>query len=62
MESNEKKLLDAIFGGDPQPKALKFSLNLGDVTVSVSITKNKKEEKKCCGCPKGCSKCGGQKQ
>ena len=58
MESNEEKLLNAIFGGSFQPKALKFSLNLDDVTVSVSITKNKKEEKKCRGCPK----CGGQKQ
>ena len=58
MESNEEKLLNAIFGDDLQPKALKFSLNLDDVTVSVSITKNKKEEKKCCCYPK----CGGQKQ
>lgn len=62
MESNEKKLLNAIFGSEPQPKALKFSLNLDDVTVSVSITKNKEEEKKCCGCPKGYSKCGCQRE
>ena len=59
MESNEEKLLNAIFGSEPQAKALKFSLNLGAVTVSVSIAKNKKAEgKKCCGC----SKCGGQRK
>ncbi len=58
MEKNNERLLNAIFGSEPQPKALKFSLNLGDVTVSVSITKNKKEGRKCCGC----SKCGGQRK
>lgn len=57
MEKNNERLLNAIFGSDPKPKALKFSLNLDDVTVSVSITKNKKEGRKCCGC----SKCGGKR-
>lgn len=37
MEKNNERLLNAIFGREPQPKALKFSLNLGDVKVSVSI-------------------------
>lgn len=58
MEKNNERLLNAIFGSEPQPKALKFSLKLDEVTVSVSITKNKKEYKKCCGC----NGCGGQKK
>ena len=45
MESREEKLLHAIFGeSEHKAKALKFSLNSDDVTVDVSIRKNKKEK------------------
>jgi hypothetical protein len=57
-ESKQEKLLNAIFGTEPKPKALRFSLNLDDVTVDVAIKKNKKSEVK--GCQGGC-KCGGRK-
>ena len=58
MESREEKLLHAIFGeSELKAKALKFSLNLDDVTVDVSIRKNKKEKvEKCSQC-----RCGGKK-
>ena len=58
MESREEKLLHAIFGeSEPKAKALKFSLNLDDVTVDVSIRKNKKEKvEKYSQC-----RCGGKK-
>ena len=60
-ESKQEKLLNAIFGTEPKPKALRFSLNLEDVTVDVAIKKNKKnEENKCKGCcSKNCSSCKG---
>lgn len=62
METREEKLLNAIFGTEPKPKALRFSLNLDDVTVDVAIKKNKKNEVKGCqgSCQGGC-KCGGRK-
>ncbi len=50
----EERLLNALFGNEPQSKALKFSLNLDDVTVDVAINKNKKTEGKICGCSKEC--------
>lgn len=58
----EEKLLNAIFGNEPQAKALKLSLNLDEVTVDVAIKKNKKNEVKGCqgSCSGGC-KCGGRK-
>lgn len=60
MESREEKLLHAIFGeSEPKAKALKFSLNLDDLTVDVSIRRNKKTENQTCECSKGC-KCGGK--
>lgn len=44
MESREEKLLHAIFGeSEPKAKAQKFSLNLDDVTVDVSIRKKERE-------------------
>jgi hypothetical protein len=48
-----------IFGErEPKAKALKFSLNLDDVTVDVSIKRNEKEKvEKCSQC-----KCGGKRQ
>lgn len=49
MESREEKLLHAIFAeSKPKANALKFSLNLDDVTVEVSIRKNKKEKVEKC--------------
>lgn len=62
-ESKQEKLLNAIFGTEPKPKALRFSLNLEDVTVDVAIKKNKKSEVKGCQgpCSGGC-KCGGNKR
>ena len=61
-ESKEEKLLNAIFGAEPKPKSLRFSLNLEDVVVDVAIKKNKKSEVKGCSnsCQDGC-KCGGRK-
>lgn len=59
MESKEEKLLRAIFGNEPQAKAIKFSMNLDDLTVDVSIRRNKKTESQTCECSKGC-KCGGK--
>ena len=44
MESKEERLLRAIFGNEPQAKAIKFSMNLDDLTVDVSIRRNKKNE------------------
>lgn len=58
MESSNERLLRAIFGSEPQPKALKFSLNLDDVTVSVAISRNKRSKGKKCS---SCNKCGGKK-
>ena len=62
METREEKLLNAIFGTEPKPKALRFSLNLEDVTVDVAIKKSNKKEVKGCqsSCSGGC-KCGGRK-
>lgn len=62
-ESKKEKLLNAIFGAEPKPKSLRFSLNLEDVTVDVAIKKNKKNEVKGCSssCSGGC-KCGGNKR
>ena len=54
MESKEERLLRAIFGNEPQAKAIKFSMNL-----DVSIRRNKKTENQTCECSKGC-KCGGK--
>lgn len=60
MISNEEKLLNAIFkDASQETKSLKFSMNLNDVTVDVSIRRNKKSEVKSCGC-KEC-KCGGKR-
>lgn len=61
MESKEEKLLNALFGGEPKAKSLRFSLGLEDYVVTVSIKKTKKnEESKCKGCcPKNCSSCKG---
>ena len=51
MMSNEEKLLNAIFNDAKQEtKSLKFSMNLNDVTVDVSIRRNSKSEVKSCGC------------
>ena len=50
MESKEERLLRAIFGNEPQAKAIKFSMNLDDLTVNESQT---------CDCSKGC-KWGGK--
>ena len=58
MESKEERLLRAIFGNEA--KAIKFSMNLDDLTVDVSIRRNKKNESKTCECSKGC-KCGGKR-
>ena len=44
MESKEERLLRAIFGNEPQAKAIKFSMNLDDLTVNVSIRRNKKNK------------------
>lgn len=41
-ESKQEKLLNAIFGTEPKPKSLRFSLNLEDVVVDVAIKRNKK--------------------
>lgn len=60
MESKEEKLLRAIFGNKPQAKAIKFSMNLDDLTVNVSIRRNKKNKSQTCECSKGC-KCGGKR-
>ncbi len=62
-ESKQEKLLNAIFGTEPKPKSLRFSLNLEDVVVDVAIKKNKKNENKGCSgsCSGGC-KCGGNKR
>ena len=62
-ESKQEKLLNAIFGTEPKPKSLRFSLNLEDVVVDVAIKKNKKNEAKGCqgSCSGGC-KCGGNKR
>ena len=62
-ESKQEKLLNAIFGTEPKPKSLHFSLNLEDVVVDVAIKKNKKNEVKGCigSCLGGC-KCGGNKR
>lgn len=58
MESKEERLLRAIFGNEPQAKAIKFSMNLDDLTVDVSIKRNEKEKvEKCSQC-----KCGGKRQ
>lgn len=46
MESKEERLLRAIFGNEPQAKAIKFSMNLDDLTVYVSIRRNKKTKTK----------------
>lgn len=57
MESKEERLLRAIFDNEPQAKAIKFSMNLDDLTVDVSIKRNKKEKvEKCSQC-----RCGGKK-
>ena len=61
MESKEERLLRAIFGNEPQAKAIKFSMNLDDLTVDVSIRRNKKKESQTYECSKGC-KCGGKRQ
>ena len=37
MESKEERLLRAIFGNEPQAKAIKFFMNLDELTVDVSI-------------------------
>ena len=60
MESKEERLLRAIFGNEPQAKAIKFSMNLHDLTVDVSIRRNKKTENQTCEFSKGC-KCGGKR-
>ena len=61
MESKEEKLLRAIFGNEPQAKAIKFSMNLDNLTVDVSIRRNRKAENQNCECSKGC-KCGGKRK
>ena len=61
MESKEERLIRAIFGNESQAKAIKFSMNLDDLTVDVSIRRNKKNKNKTCECSKGC-KCGGKRQ
>ena len=62
METIEEKLLNAIFGTEPKPTSIRFSLNLEDVVVDVAIKKHKKNEVKGCqsSCSGGC-KCGGRK-
>ena len=57
---NEEKLLKAIFRNEPQAKAIKFSMNLDDLIVDVSIRRNKKTESETYECSKGC-KCGGKR-
>ena len=59
MESKEERLLRAIFGNETQAKAIKFSMNLDDLSVDVSIKRNKRNERQTCECSKGC-KCGGK--
>lgn len=62
MISNEEKLLNAIFkDANKETKSIKFSMNLDDLTVDVSIRRNKKNESQTCECSKGC-KCGGKRQ
>ena len=48
MESKEERLLRAIFGNEPQAKAIKFSMNLDDLTVDISIRRNKKTASRTC--------------
>lgn len=61
MVSKEEKILNAIFNDAKQEaKSLKFSMNLNDVTVDVSIRRNSKSEVKSSGC-KECKCCGGHK-
>ncbi len=51
MLSNEEKLLNAIFkDASQETKSIKFSVNLNDVIVDVSIRRNNKNEVKSCGC------------
>lgn len=62
-ESREGKLLNAIFGGEPHPKSLRFSLALEDVIVDVSVRRARKAgDGKCCGCRKDCPCKGGGKK
>ena len=63
METKEEKLLNALFGGEPKAKSLRFSLALEDVVVDVAIKKAKKPEmNKCLGnCQRNCSSCKGGK-
>ena len=56
-ESKQEKILNAIFGTEPKPKSLRFSLNLEDVVVDVAIN----EAKGCQGSCSGGCKCGGRK-
>lgn len=62
METKEEKLLNAIFGSEPKPKAFRVSLALEDVVVDVAIKKAKKPEvNKCLGnCQRNCSSCKGE--
>ena len=60
MESKEERLLRAIFGNEPQAKEIKFSMNLDDLTVDVSIRRNKKNKSQTCECSIRC-KCGGKR-
>lgn len=59
MESNEEKILQAFLNGKPQAKSIKFSLNLEDVIVDVSIKRTKRSEEKKC---ENCNKYGGKKK
>ena len=46
MESKEERLLRAIFGNEPQAEEIKFFMNLDNLTVDVSIRRNKKTKVK----------------
>ena len=59
-ETKEEKLIKAIFGNDPQPKSLRFTLALEDVVVDVAVRKAKKaNEAGSCRCENRCP-CGGK--